>query len=176
MRADFVANASHELRTPLASLTGFVETLQGAARDDPTARDRFLAIMLEQAGCMGRLIDDLLSLSRIELKVHVRPDARVELADVVQNVVDVLTPLARELGVSLETDLLDDPMVVVGERDELVQVMSNLVENALKYGASWERVLISGERGPTGKAGGEWRLSVRDWGEGIPAEHLPRLT
>ncbi|PTW62153.1 two-component system phosphate regulon sensor histidine kinase PhoR [Breoghania corrubedonensis] len=176
MRADFVANASHELRTPLASLTGFVETLQGAARDDPAARERFLAIMLEQASRMGRLIDDLLSLSRIELKVNVRPDARVELGDVVRDVVDALSPLARELDVELQTDLPDEPMMVAGERDELVQVMGNLAENALKYGSSGERVLISCARAAVGRNGSEWRLSVRDWGPGIPAEHLPRLT
>ncbi|MEI2384197.1 ATP-binding protein [Breoghania sp. JC706] len=176
MRADFVANASHELRTPLASLTGFIETLQGAARDDPAARERFLAIMLEQASRMGRLIDDLLSLSRIELKVNVRPDARVELGEVVGNVVDALSPLARELEVELETDLPDEAMTVVGERDELVQVLGNLAENALKYGSSGGRVLISCEKRPVGQSGAEWRLSVRDWGAGIPAEHLPRLT
>ena len=84
MRADFVANASHELRTPLAALTGFIETMQGPARDDPAARDRFLGIMREQAWRMARLIDDLLSLSRIELRAHMRPDTPVDLVPIVR--------------------------------------------------------------------------------------------
>ncbi|WP_321342471.1 ATP-binding protein [Breoghania sp.] len=177
MRADFVANASHELRTPLASLTGFIETLQGAAREDPVARDRFLKIMQEQAERMGRLIDDLLSLSRIELKAHVRPDARADLGDVACSVAEALRPVAAEQGVTLELDLPDEPMTVVGERDELVQVLGNLVENAAKYGMEGERVLVSCSRETaTGERGPEWRLSVRDWGPGIAAKHLPRLT
>lgn len=176
MRADFVANASHELRTPLASLTGFIETLQGPARDDAGARERFLGIMLEQAERMARLIDDLLSLSRIELKANLRPDARVDLADVVRSVVDALSPLARELNVRIEVDLPQTPMVVVGERDELVQVIGNLSENALKYGAEGERIQISAAHTESMKGAGEWALTVRDWGAGIAPEHLPRLT
>ncbi|WP_394708194.1 ATP-binding protein [Breoghania sp.] len=177
MRADFVANASHELRTPLASLTGFIETLQGAAREDPAARDRFLKIMQEQAQRMGRLIDDLLSLSRIELKAHVRSDARADLGEIARSVAEALRPVAAEQGVTLELDLPEDPMTVVGERDELVQVLGNLVENAAKYGMEGERVLVSCSRETAaGERGGEWRLSVRDWGPGIAAKHLPRLT
>ncbi|AXS39613.1 ATP-binding protein [Breoghania sp. L-A4] len=176
MRADFVANASHELRTPLASLTGFIETLQGPARDDPAARERFLKIMLEQAERMARLIDDLLSLSRIELKANLRPDARVDLNDVARSVIDAMTPLARELGVRLEVNLPSTPMLAAGERDELVQVLGNLTENALKYGADGERVEISARHAPAPNGPGEWLLTVRDWGPGIASKHLPRLT
>ncbi len=176
MRADFVANASHELRTPLASLTGFIETLQGPAREDPVARDRFLGIMLEQAERMARLIDDLLSLSRIELKANMRPGLRVDLHEVVRSVVDALGPLASELDVRIETDLPDGAMVVAGERDELVQVVGNLSENALKYGADGERIEISVTHHASAKGAGEWALTVRDWGAGIAPEHLPRLT
>ena len=176
MRADFVANASHELRTPLASLTGFIETLQGPAREDPVARDRFLGIMLEQAERMARLIDDLLSLSRIELKANLRPGLRVDLNDVVRSVVDAMGPLAREQNVAIETDLPEGPMMVAGERDDLVQVVGNLSENALKYGADGERIQISVAYHASVKGPGEWALTVRDWGAGIPPEHLPRLT
>ena len=133
MRVDFVANASHELRTPLASLLGFVETLQGPARDDPRARDRFLAIMAEQARRMARLVDDLLSLSRIEQHLHVRPDTPVDLSMVVRHVADTLAPLAPRAasGSTLSTS---GPVIVNGDRDELVRVAENLIENAIKYG------------------------------------------
>lgn len=172
MRADFVANASHELRTPLAALTGFIETLQGPARDDAVARARFLGIMQEQARRMRRLIDDLLSLSRIEMRAHVAPRDPVDLADVARTVVATLEGLAGELGVTIGLEADPVPVVVAGDRDELVQVAQNLVENALKYGAAGKRVEIRVTRSD-GRAA---ILSVRDFGPGIPAEHLPRLT
>jgi len=174
MRADFVANASHELRTPLATLTGFIETLQGSARDDSLARERFLAIMKQQAFRMARLIDDLLSLSRIELNVHVRPETPVDLAAIVRQVTDAMQMLARERGVEVVVSAPAEPVMVAGDRDELVRVFENLVENALKYGASGKRIEIGlarhGGRAP------EASVSVRDFGPGIPPEHLPRLT
>jgi two-component system phosphate regulon sensor histidine kinase PhoR len=171
VRVDFVANASHELRTPLASLAGFIETLQGPARNDPEARDRFLAIMHDQAGRMSRLVNDLLSLSRIEMKAHLRPADRVDLVTVASHVVDALTPLATELGVAIETDFPQGPLEVTGDRDELIQVVENLVENACKYGQSGERVVVT-----VGLADGAPRLVVRDFGPGIAEEHVPRLT
>src|SRR5712675_1634323 len=112
MRADFVANASHELRTPLASLSGFIETLQGAAKDDPQARERFLDIMKAQATRMARLIDDLLSLSRIELKAHVQPEQQVDLAPIVRQVADGLQTLARDRGVEVRIDMPAEPITV----------------------------------------------------------------
>ena len=142
MRADFVANASHELRTPLASLSGFIETLQGSARNDVQARERFLDIMRAQANRMARLIDDLLSLSRIELKAHVQPEHQVELAPLVRQVADGLQPLARDRGVEVKIEVPAAPLVVRGDRDELIRVFENLVENALKYGASGKRIEI----------------------------------
>jgi two-component system phosphate regulon sensor histidine kinase PhoR len=173
MRADFVANASHELRTPLASLLGFVETLQGPARNDPAARDRFLEIMRGQANRMSRLIDDLLSLSRIELKAHLRPRELVELSAVVRTVADALAPLAQDRGVTLQLDLADAPVWVKGDRDELIRVVENLVENAIKYGRSGLKIDVA----VTGGAGRDGaRVSVRDYGPGISPEHLPRLT
>ncbi|MBB5753330.1 ATP-binding protein [Prosthecomicrobium pneumaticum] len=174
VRADFVANASHELRTPLASLSGFIETLQGPARDDAEARRRFLAIMHEQASRMSRLIDDLLSLSRIEMKAHMRPQAPVDLAAVLRHVVDSLEPLARDNGVAIETEGLGTPVTVAGDRDELVQVFENLVENACKYGQGGGRVEVTLRPGAGERK--DVTVAVRDFGPGIAEEHLPRLT
>ncbi len=132
MRADFVANASHELRTPLAALSGFIDTLRGSAREDPAARERFLAIMQVQADRMARLIDDLLSLSRIELNAHLRPDKQVDLGAIVRQVADSLQTLARDRDVEVKAAGTSAPLFVPGDRDELIRVFENLVENALK--------------------------------------------
>ncbi len=175
MRADFVANASHELRTPLAALLGFIETLQGSARDDAKARERFLAIMQEQARRMARLIDDLLSLSRIELNAHRRPDTPVDLVPIVRQVVDGLETLARDRGVAVNIDAAN-ALTVLGDCDELVRIFENLVENALKYGAAGKRVDIKIGRGTSADGEPEAQVSVRDYGPGIAPEHLPRLT
>jgi two-component system phosphate regulon sensor histidine kinase PhoR len=175
MRADFVANASHELRTPLAALSGFIETLQGSARDDAKARERFLAIMKEQARRMARLIDDLLSLSRIELNAHRRPDTAVDLVPIVRQVADGLETLARDRGVVVHVEAAD-ALTVPGDRDELVRVFENLIENALKYGAPGKRVDITLARGVSPEGEPEARVGVRDYGPGIAPEHVPRLT
>jgi two-component system, OmpR family, phosphate regulon sensor histidine kinase PhoR len=176
MRADFVANASHELRTPLAALSGFIETLRGPAREDAPARDRFLAIMQAQATRMARLIDDLLSLSRIELNVHLRPDQKVDLVSIVRQVADGLQTLARDRGVDVHVTSPADRLHVLGDRDELLRVFENLVENALKYAASGKRIdiVLSAAEGTGGAR--EARIAVRDYGPGIEPEHLPRLT
>ncbi len=176
MRADFVANASHELRTPLAALLGFVETLQGPAKDDPAAREKFLAIMQGQATRMARLIDDLLSLSRIELNAHLRPATPVELAPIVRQVVDGLQTLARDRAVEIKVAVPPEPLVVLGERDELIRALENLVENALKYGAAGKRVDVTLAHAQTRAGAPEVRIAVRDFGPGIAPEHLPRLT
>ena len=176
MRADFVANASHELRTPLAALSGFIETLKGPARNDVAARERFLDIMEAQANRMARLIDDLLSLSRIELAAHVRPVTPVELVPVVRQVVDALQTLARDRGVEVVIQAPAEQLVVPGDRDELIRVFENLIENALKYGGSGKRVEITLSRSKAQDGGDEAVASVRDYGPGIAAEHIPRLT
>ena len=151
LRVDFVANASHELRTPLASLNGFIQTLRGHARDDEQAREKFLTIMEDQTERMRRLIDDLLSLSRIELNEHLAPRARVDLSAVAHDVVDALAPLANErdqsLVLSWHGEIIPDKdhlraATVIGDRDELVQVIQNLVDNAIKYGKDAGRVRI----------------------------------
>jgi len=176
MRADFVANASHELRTPLAALSGFIDTLQGPARDDPKARERFLGIMHSQATRMARLIDDLLSLSRVELSAHVRPDTLVDIVPIVHQVVDGLEPLARERQVEVNVDLPETPAWIAGDREELMRVFENLVENALKYGASGGKVNVSLVAATSSEGQPELRALVRDFGPGIAPEHLPRLT
>lgn len=177
MRADFVANASHELRTPLASVIGFIETLLGPAKDDPVARDRFLRIMLDQSERMSRLVSDLLSLSRIEMRAHVLPDTRVDLSKIMRHVVDSLSPLATDLEVNIDAKELADGLWVSGDRDELVQVFENLVENALKYGKDGEKIDISYSRIIDAADGKPYHcVNVRDYGAGISQEHLPRLT
>jgi two-component system, OmpR family, phosphate regulon sensor histidine kinase PhoR len=182
MRTDFVANASHELRTPLASLLGFIETIQGPARGDPAAQARFLDIMHDQATRMTRLVQDLMSLSRLEMKAHLAPTAHVDLGSVLTHVHDALVPLAEELGVVLELQLPPAAVEIVGERDELIQVFDNLVENACKYGQSGGRVemrlaiIDAADAGEPGLSGSLAEVTVRDFGPGIAPEHLPRLT
>jgi two-component system, OmpR family, phosphate regulon sensor histidine kinase PhoR len=177
MRVDFVANASHELRTPLASLLGFIETLQGPARNDAAARDRFLEIMRGQAHRMTRLIDDLLSLSQIEMRAHIPPRGTADLASLTAQMIDALAPLARERGVEIRFAGLDGPMLVQGDKDELLRVVENLVENAVKYGESGRRVDVGLVRSPDRQgSASRVELSVRDYGPGIASEHLPRLT
>jgi two-component system phosphate regulon sensor histidine kinase PhoR len=171
MRTDFVANASHELRTPLASLLGFIDTLQGSARNDEKAREKFLKIMGEQAHRMSRLINDLMSLSRIELSLHLQPQTRVDLAGIIAQVCDTMNSLAAERGVTLTLKREAQEAFVLGDRDELIRVFENLVENALKYGTSGKRVEVT-----LSAAVGEAAVTVHDFGPGIAPEHLPRLT
>ena len=174
MRSDFVANASHELRTPLASLAAFIETLLGPARNDPEATERVLRIMLEQARRMRRLLDDLLSLSRAEMRAHQRPTEIVELAAIVSQAVDTLQPAAEEHGLVVQFAAPEKPLSVFGDRDELLQVFQNLIENALRYGASGGRVEITAEI--VARQLPSASVRVRDFGAGIAPEHLPRLT
>ncbi len=179
MRADFVANASHELRTPLASLMGFVETLQGPAADDPPAQQRFLAIMAEQAARMSRLIDDLLSLSRIELSEHTPPAESIDLAALVRRVLAGFEMRLAARRQVLSIDIAEGLPPVVADADQMAQVLSNLVDNAMKYGREGGSVAVSVQAGTPGSrlapAAG-LVLAVRDDGPGIARAHLPRLT
>lgn len=172
MRTDFVANASHELRTPLASLRGFIETLQGPARSDPKAQERFLGIMLDQVTRMSRLVDDLLSLSRLEIKSHVAPDATVDLVPLIGHVIATLQPLAQSLDVKVTFEAPKEPVTIRGDRDELQQVFENLIENACKYGQDGKAVEV--EIRTRGADGPE--VCITDHGPGIEAQHVPRLT
>jgi two-component system, OmpR family, phosphate regulon sensor histidine kinase PhoR len=177
MRADFVANASHELRTPLASLRGFVETLQGAAKNDTEARERFLKVMSEQAERMSRLVDDLLSLSRVEMREHLPPAQNVDLNEAVAHVIQALQPLAAGTASTIEFKRLHTPAIIRGDRDELVQVFQNLVQNAIKYGKSSGRIDVSiAYAEAAGARPARFIVSVTDDGPGIAAQHLPRLT
>jgi two-component system phosphate regulon sensor histidine kinase PhoR len=177
MRADFVANASHELRTPLASLRGFVETLQGAAKDDPEARERFLKVMSEQAERMSRLVDDLLSLSRVEMREHLPLLERVDLNEALGRVIQALQPLAAKTDTTIDFRELEAPALIRGDRDEVVQVFQNLVQNAVKYGKPGGRIEVRVVR-EAAAAGRPARFlaSVVDDGPGIAPQHLPRLT
>ncbi len=175
MRADFIANASHELRTPLASIAGFVETLRGPAKDDAAARENFLQIMQSQTGRMARLIDDLLSLSRLEMKPYLRPGNTVDVRETVESVIDSLNPLATESGVVIVKELPAGPVQVPGNRDELFQVFENLLENACKYGQSGGKVVVSIDT-PDAGAESEVTVSFRDFGPGIAEDHIPRIT
>jgi len=176
LRADFVANASHELRTPLASVVGFIETIQGPARNDVQAREKFLDIMLAQARRMSRLIDDLLSLSRVELNEHVRPVGLVDLVPLLAHVRDTLGPYARGQDVKVEILSAVPALPVNGDQDELIRLFENLVQNAIKYGADGKRVEIVIDREVRDGRRDDAVVTIRDHGPGIPAEHLPRLT
>lgn len=183
MRVDFVANVSHELRTPLATLLGFIETLQGTARDDAEARDRFLDIMKAQGHRMSRLVNDLLSLSRIETNEHKPPSERIDLGPVLEAVKATLDLEARRRDMRVELEIDAVLPAVVGAEDELAQVVQNLLDNAIKYGRPGTTITLVARRadrvpasfpgGPTGRA---VAIAVRDHGEGIAAEHIPRLT
>ncbi len=180
LRADFVANASHELKTPLASLMGFIETLDGAARDDPEARARFLPIMAEQSVRMAHLIEDLLSLSRIEMHEHTPPREVVDLTALLKRVAAALSIEAEKRQIALVVQA-EAGLAAYGDEDELEQVFRNLVENAIKYGRANSSVTIEAEApGPTDMPSRPGRTSVTasviDQGGGIPREHLPRLT
>ncbi|PIB94138.1 cell wall metabolism sensor histidine kinase WalK [Caulobacter sp. FWC2] len=198
-RADFLANASHELRTPLASLSGFIETLRGHAKDDPGARDKFLGIMLAQAERMSRLIDDLMSLSRIELNEHIAPLGRVDLAMAAVDVIDALAPQARDKEVAFDPILPPRGGAVVdGDRDQIIQVIQNLVDNAIKYTPRGGTVRVEIFPGLSAEAAAAARdpaaarmslltpdhdmveryavMRVTDRGPGLAREHLPRLT
>src|ERR1700720_4034975 len=175
MRVDFVANASHELRTPLASLLGFVETLQGPAREDKEARARFLSIMREQAQRMARLVADLLSLSRIEQNLHLRPRGRWDIWGSLRDIPDTLAAMATDNDVVLQLDV-PAKALVTGHRDELLRLAENLVENAIKYGASDPRSINRQVEIAVAAETHQCVLIVRDHGPGIAPEHLPRLT
>ncbi len=183
MRADFVANASHELRTPLTSILGFVETLRGPARDDTEAQERFLGIMFQQASRMKRLIEDLLSLSRIELREHTPPTNPVIVSRVIDAVVLGLEIQAENKEMPIEVEIPSSLPMVLGDGDELNQVFQNLISNGIKYGRNGTALTIRAEQPPRGPAqmphatrNACVAIHVIDRGEGIAKEHLPRLT
>lgn len=176
LRSDFISHASHELRTPLASLKSMVETLQGPARDDESGRERFLAMMQQQASRMSRLIDDLLVLSRAEMRVHIPPTDRVNLADLIHACAEQLAPLAEGRGNTIEVEGLEEAVLVRGDRDDLFQIFQNLLQNAIKYGAEDDVVRVVARTTLRGGRRPAIEISVIDRGEGIAPEHLPRIS
>jgi two-component system phosphate regulon sensor histidine kinase PhoR len=182
MRADFVANSSHELRTPLASLIGFIETLRGPAADDPEAQQRFLGIMAEQAERMQRVIADLLTLSRIEISEHQPPADLLHLPPVLERIVAGLEPILARSGAKIDVDVPPDLPRIPADTDQLTQVFSNLLDNAIKYGKPGGRIKLTASiarNAPRLEASFEPNgiiVVVADDGPGIPREHIPRLT
>ncbi len=174
MRADFIANASHELRTPLASLIGFIDTLLGPAARDAAAREKFLGIMRVQADRMSRLIDDLLSLSRIEMHQHVRPVGSVDLSALLREVREGLLTQAQKAELNVVLQLPPDAVLVTGDRSQLYEVFENLLDNAIKYGASGQTVDVT--LSEIDRPGLRHQVSVVDHGPGVDAEHVPRMT
>ena len=175
LRSDFIANASHEIRTPLTSIIGFIETLQGPARNDPDARDRFLGIMAKQAERMARLIDNLMSLSRVEMRAHLKPQDTIEISELVTQACNALEPMAAEAEIEIEINSEVKGARVLGDKDELTQVFINLLQNAIKYGKKGGHVGVTTARV-------EWggtpyiAASIEDDGPGIASQHLPRIT
>ncbi len=175
LRSDFIANASHELRTPLASIIGYIETLQNHARNDAEAREKFLCIMAREAGRMQRLVDDLMSLGRIEMSEHLRPVEVWSLDRIVTECASALLPVARQQGVDLRIDLGPETCDVAGDRDQLAQVFTNLIDNAMKYGGP-DCVVSVLSAAPSKAHPNRHGVTVADTGPGISREHIPRLT
>lgn len=200
MRADFLANASHELRTPLASLAGFIETLRGHARDDTEARERFLGIMFDQTERMQRLINDLLSLSRIEMDEHVPPSARTDIRAVAEDVIDMLKPQMSAKSIRFSHSM-SEAGLITGDRDQITEVLQNLIENAIKYSPADAELSLQLDAGlgrdeaerpplllgedasrltlaaPSSDVTGRYVVvRVRDTGKGIERRNLPRLS
>ena len=173
MRVDFVANASHELRTPLAGILGFIETLADPEMGrDVETRERFLGIMEGEARRMQRLIDDLISLSRIESEKHRLPDASVDMSELTAEVVGVIRSSHGERGRDVEMEIAPQLPPVQGDRAQLSQLLHNLIGNSIKYGRPGTPIRVTLTEGPSGMT----RLIVADEGEGIGPDHLPRLT
>jgi two-component system phosphate regulon sensor histidine kinase PhoR len=198
-RADFLANASHELKTPLASMLGYIETLRGHAKDDPDARERFLGIMAQQAERMQRLIQDLLSLRRIEQEEHIAPTETADLDLSVRAAIESVAPLAEARGVTLKYKKKKHS-IVPGHQDEAIQLCLNLIENATKLSPSGSTVHITLSRfdqwDPTilfadGRLPKSlnmrtinpvqtsplpvYTITISDTGPGFSREHLPRI-
>jgi two-component system phosphate regulon sensor histidine kinase PhoR len=179
MRRDFVANVSHELKTPLTALLGFIETLKGAAKDDPVARERFLNIMEMEAERMNRLVTDLLSLNRVESNHRVRPSESVDVREMIYATQNALRPMAEAKSVRFELiEDVDANLTIPGDRDQLVQVFTNLIENAIKYGGAGGIVTVSMQRHAKapGFKDGFVQVDVIDQGDGFDPIHIPRLT
>ncbi len=175
MRSDFIANVSHELRTPLATILGYIETLQGHAKDDADARERFLGIMAKQASRMQNLVNDLMSLNKIEIEEHNRPVAPCALPPLASEAIAAVQPLAERLGTSVQASLPAEMPRIRGDHDQILQVLVNLLENAVKYSDQSQPVRLFAALADANHPG-QIGLSVQDTGPGLAPEHLNRLT
>ena len=175
MRSDFIANASHELRTPLTSLIGFIDTIEGAAANDKEAREKFLKIMRSQAGRMSKLIDDLLSLSKIELSQNVKPTNRVDLSATILRVVETLQTQTEQANLEIKITKPNEPIFITGDETELFEVFENLIDNAIKYGEKGKKIEINLDKAEP-NSGFDYSVNIIDFGEGVASQHLPRLT
>ena len=178
MRRDFVANVSHELKTPLTAMMGFIETLQTTARDDAQARERFLTIMTLETQRMNRLVGDLLSLSRVEADERMRPTTSLEIKDLIQAALNALAPLAKDYNAQVSFEAPDDPIEIFADKDQLQQVFTNLIENAIKYSGKSAQVGLELGAPQYDQRLGETAvtITITDNGPGIDPIHLPRLT
>lgn len=184
MFMDFVANASHEIRTPLTSIVGFIETLRTVAKDDKEAQQHFLGVMAQQADRMARLVSDLLSLSKIEMNANTLPTEKVDIRSLLENAVRQMEWNAKERNIVIETNVAKRLPKVTGDYNELLQVFSNLLGNAIKYGSGDSTITVTAKISTViPKDAINYRalqkalaISVEDRGEGIPPEHIPRLT
>jgi two-component system phosphate regulon sensor histidine kinase PhoR len=178
MRTDFVANVSHELRSPLTALSGFIETIKGPAKDDAPARDRFLTLMEREASRMVRLITDLLSLSKVEARQNQRPSDIVDMVALIKRVVATLSNSAAKENRRIHMQIEGKPNHILVFEDGITQVLINLIENAIKYSGPDSEISISMRANShvAGFTGRVLSISVQDQGDGIPREHIPRLT
>ncbi len=182
MRRDFVANVSHELRTPLAAIRGYSETLLAGAIEDPTRARQFLAIVERNAERLGRLVDDLLTLSDLELGRTALQRYAIGMPSVIEPVVEILREKAERSGITLIWDLEPETPMIDADPDRLEQALLNLVDNAIKYTPHGGRVTVSAraaesdERRSFGPRRRLVEIAVADTGIGVPAEDLPRLT
>ena len=183
MRADFVANASHEIRTPLASIIGFIETLRGPAKDDEIARDEFLKVMADQAERMSKLVNDLLSLSKIEMNAHASPTSKVDFLRILRSEKQNFEWACKQKNVTIKLKLNENLPPTKGDDEELAQIVRNLVGNAIKYTNPDSEVVLSAKLTSSLPNDPMFRgfsraihFSVQDHGEGISKEHIPRLT
>lgn len=178
MRSDFVANVSHEIRSPLTAISGFIETLQGAAKDDPEAQEYFLSLMTKEADRMTNLVTDLLSLSQVEAKQRRVPKKSVDPNQIIAQAVASVTDLAEKRGKSLDVQIVDDLPNLAGQHDDLIRILINLLENGINYSKENASVILNAKaEGPENPLGVDAiSISVQDQGEGIPAADIPRLT
>lgn len=177
MRVDFVANVSHELRTPLASILGFIETLQGPAKNDQTAADRFLQIMQDEASRMTRLIEDLLSLSHIEREAHIPPEENISLIKIIGSVTETLNLRCTKKNMVIKITKDREYDNIIGDRDQLTQVFQNLIDNAIKYGDENTEINISLQKAESEYSEAEYvQIDITNMGSGIAPEHIERLT